>query len=66
MAYNEVTIRPISRWIGPTSQQQIDQLRYFKQPILLYASGHQPVDRDRLVDLQGISRWSPNISVKKR
>ena len=56
MAYNEVTIRPISRLIGPTSQQQIDQLRYFKQPILLYVSGHQPVDRDRLVDLQGISR----------
>lgn len=32
---------------------------------LAYTSVHQPVYRDQLVHLSGITRQSPNISVKK-
>ena len=37
-----------------------------KQASTVESSGHQPVDRDRLVDLLGIPSRSPNISVKKQ
>lgn len=48
-------------WHSYTCLKLLHSTRMYK----IYTSGHQLVHRDRLVNLQGILSWSPNISVKK-